>query len=166
MNEPDDFDIALDQAFSSSDQLDGACDWVRKLVEGFSRSVQGKTAGTVSISLADSNPSSLAGAMEQFMGLGRVKKAREPLRRWVVARGQGGGYRILWSLVFDKNAGYPIEVVEEDDTSHNCYSADDVRSMFLQLASAGVTGTKIKDLQTRQVKGLGQADDASDPEES
>jgi len=142
MTDPTTFDDALRQAYDKSDQLDAARKQVAQLSAEFSKSVEQMTEGLVSIRVVDSMPSSIGQMLQAAVGL---PKPEDRMSRWILAR-TATDSRVLWNLRFDKNQGYPVEVVEEDDTSHACFEPKALRRVFLELATAGVVGSKIKHL--------------------
>ncbi len=156
MTASNNFDKALNVAFAKSDQLDTARAQVTKLTHEFSRSVKDRTEGLVTIELLSSNPGSFGDLVKSVVG--SLQRPEDQMHRWVVARENSGNFRVLWRVSFDKNQGYPVEVVEPDDeTSHACYELDGLRDVFLELASAGTVGPKIKQLAAgapRHVKQL------------
>lgn len=153
MTDTDEFEKALEAAFAKSDRLDGARAQVDDLTRALSRSVEKRTDGLVSVRLRTLQPGSIGMFMQAIVGIA----PEDQMRRWVVAC-HSIEERELWRISFDKNEGYPVEVIEpEDETSHSCYAPEDLQRVFLELASAGVVGSRIKSLAAtapRQVKQL------------
>lgn len=156
MNE---FKSAVDNALSASKDFQGAKDDVKELLEGYAAAVQ-ETMPHIDIRLSRFGEVGKVEAIATVLGslgsLTRPKRrfgddAEDRDSRLLVVATNGTAQKILWEVLLDKGAGYPMTIAGPvGDVTNLCFTKDDLRTILIKAAGEGVVGRKLRSLAPNQ----------------
>ncbi|MBL4635074.1 MAG: hypothetical protein JKY56_14475, partial [Kofleriaceae bacterium] len=149
-----DFKSAVDTALSVSKDFQGAKADVRELVNRYASAVADEMPHIRIYLSRFGELGKTAGLLATIATIGSISAPRrigddaeDKDARLLVVASNGTTDKILWEVILDKGAGYPITIVgPEGDATNLCFTQEDLRTAFIDAAGKGVVGRKLRSL--------------------